>query len=120
MDTDNDDTSILSLEEAKSNTGNLKAQQSKRQKNIEGTTELKNKFQDLSSSDEEMQTTPLSASHQPSNSNQLSTSTPGNIRNQSQVSNLDQTKKIKVPPITIDNPSNISKLIKELEKPHWN
>ncbi|GFS88347.1 hypothetical protein NPIL_89521 [Nephila pilipes] len=92
----------------------IKSQQPKRQK-TEGTTELKNKFQALTSSDVEMQTTPSSTSPQPSNSNQLSISTPGQILNQSQVANLDQTKKIKVLKITIDNPSNTMNLLKELQ-----
>ncbi|GFT00921.1 hypothetical protein NPIL_582171 [Nephila pilipes] len=65
---------------------------------------------------EEMQTTPPSASTQPFNLNKHSISTPEQIQNQSQVAILNQTKKIKVPPITIDNSPNSTKLLKELYK----
>ncbi|GFU59956.1 hypothetical protein NPIL_237581 [Nephila pilipes] len=82
------------VKKSKKKSSPIKSQQPKRQK-TERTTELKNKFQALSSSDEEMQSIPSSASTQPSNLNQPSTSIHGQIQNQSQESNLDQTKKIK-------------------------
>ncbi|GFU35262.1 pol polyprotein, partial [Nephila pilipes] len=80
------------VKKSKKKSSPIKSQQPKRQK-TERTTELKNKFQALSSSDEEMQSIPSSASTQPSNLNQPSTSIHGQIQNQSQESNLDQTKK---------------------------